>query len=145
VPVKPVCPAALPLAGPPAGGPAVVCGIVQREGERADEITHGAYQGQLITQRKDPSTLLGFCCGRALPVLHANQDERRAHHSNCPIWQLEKERIRAARGELEEAPRRGSTVPVDADGNPMSPVPDVGDAMNNLQRLAELAPPEQEN
>jgi hypothetical protein len=89
-----LCPAATALAGPPVGGPSIVCGVLRREGNSADGITEGEGHEHL-TATADPSMVLGFCCGTAIPPATPEQakGEAQANYCYCPIWQQEKERI----------------------------------------------------
>lgn len=99
-----LCPAARPLAGPPIGGPSVVCAILLREGGGQDTVTEGGEYPH-ITVRHDPSTYLGFCTGDELPILDDEDLERRTDRGDrpprsytvCPIWQEEKKRIAEAK------------------------------------------------
>lgn len=89
-----LCPAADQLAGPPIGGPSVICGVLRREAVD-DAITVGRIS-PLITALHDASIFFGFCCGQQDGSI---MGEPRAdgswpqHYTSCPIWQEEKERV----------------------------------------------------
>jgi hypothetical protein len=99
--MTPRCPAAEMLAGPPLSGPSVICRVMKLEDARADSIL-GAMAGgtPLITDREDPSTLRGFCCGHGLPKVTEGQPAR-AHYTFCPVWEAA-ERVERERREAEE-------------------------------------------
>lgn len=100
----PRCPAANDLAGPPLGGPSIVCRIMQREGNAQDGITEGAGQEHLLLAT-DPSMVLGFCCGTADPPLTLD-GEARAHFAFCPIWQAEMQRVEDSKARAWESKPR---------------------------------------
>jgi hypothetical protein len=110
--LEPVCPAATPIAGPVGRGPSIVCGVIaldRREGTDGVGLTAAgaaaerqSVDGVLLRMDSDPSSIIGFCCGTAVPVLHDGERQRRAHHSYCPVWVAEKERIAAGREQLAE-------------------------------------------
>lgn len=89
-----LCPAAEQLAGPPIGGPSVICGVLRREAVD-DAITIGRTSPH-ITSLHDASIYFGFCCGQHLPSLDGQPDEDGhlpQHYTSCSIWQEEKQRI----------------------------------------------------
>lgn len=93
------CPAAQQLAGPPIGGPSIICGVLRREGAAQDGITEGDGHEHL-TATADPSMVFGFCCGTAVPAATEEQakgDEPHGHYTFCSIWVQEKDRIAADR------------------------------------------------
>lgn len=115
LPDTPRCPAAAPIAGACASQQGVICRVMQFDHEhdagtgmnaaQSGFIQHEAEGGIYLNVKSDPSTVTAFCHGDGLPVL---TDERReggqAHHSYCPVWQAEKQRITEGRSELLEAP-----------------------------------------
>lgn len=89
-----LCPAADQLAGPPIGGPSILCGVLRREAVD-DRITIGRIS-PLITALHDPSIFFGFCCGHDVPAWDGQVDSRGTlpkHYTSCSIWQEEKQRI----------------------------------------------------
>lgn len=91
-------------------GDGVVCGVLKVDHELRDHILTGNALDPFVSIHTDPSTVLNFCCGTALPVeptvtaldrlLHDIPDDpedgatRHAHYTNCPVWQLHVERDR---------------------------------------------------
>lgn len=115
LPAEPACPAAAPVAGVDRSSQGVVCRVMQRDHEddpglgmsaAATGFIHNeADGGVLLTVKSDPSTVTLFCHGDALPVLtDEEQPGGRAHHSFCPVWQAEKERIADGRHNLLDEP-----------------------------------------
>lgn len=91
----PQCPAARELAGPPIGGPSVVCGVLLRETGHEDGITLGD-ASPLVTSGKDPSIYHGFCTGCGIPSVTGEPNAAGRlprHYTACSIWQQEKQRI----------------------------------------------------
>lgn len=82
-----------------------------RDEIRTDQILHGVSASPVMTARKDPSTVYGFCCGTALtPASEAEaKGESKGCYAYCPIWQLEKERVWERREVMKEPARRGGS------------------------------------
>lgn len=80
-----------------------------RDEDLIDRIVHGEATSPLVSARKDPSTLYGFCCGTAIPRATEEDDKTRGHHSFCPVWELEKKRIEERRELLKDPKRRGGS------------------------------------
>lgn len=111
---EPGCPAAGKVAGTCGADQGVVCRAMQQDIERDDGtalgmsagdygfLQHETNAGVLITVKSDPTTLLNFCYGRGLPVLTDAEHLARDHHSYCPVFQAEKDRIREGRDCLVE-------------------------------------------
>lgn len=111
LPSVPMCPAAAPIAGACASQQGVVCRVMQRDHEddpglnmsaaAAGFIHHEATGGVYLNLKSDPSTVVKFCHGDALPVLHDGEVAGgRASYTYCPTWQAEKERIAEGRDTL---------------------------------------------
>jgi hypothetical protein len=81
--VEPVCPAARLIDHE--SGPAVICGVKERDAARADSILEGVGTGIVVTARLDPSSFFGFCCGDGAPG-HPDQDPPPRHYTGCPVW-----------------------------------------------------------
>lgn len=90
--LKPVCPAADHVHGVDRFHEGIVCCVQQVEGEKADTLVEGGAHAYM-REHTDPSIVLGFCCGTALPALTAEQakGEARASYTYCPIWQAARE------------------------------------------------------
>lgn len=76
--LKPLCPAAEPIAGPPVGGPSILCGVVRRA--RRDLQTRYERDtnfGVLNTTRDNPSTIRNYCCSEGF--------------TKCPLWRRARE------------------------------------------------------
>lgn len=114
--LDPQCPAARYVAGAVPHREGVVCGVLRNEGRKADGITEGPGH-EYLTVGGDPSTVYGFCCGRAVPAwteAQAKDDENaRGHYTFCPIWQAEKERIWAERERAWQAKSKVLTPSLD--------------------------------
>jgi hypothetical protein len=110
----PTCPAAEALEGPPTAGPSVVCRAMVRDEEQTDQIVHGESASPLVTARRDPSTLYGFCCGKAIPRSTADDVEARASYTFCPVWELEKKRIEERKEMMKDPKRRGRSEAAEA-------------------------------
>jgi hypothetical protein len=110
----PSCPAALPIAGASRAMRGVVCRAMQQDVGRDDGtalgmnageygfLQHDATAGVHLNLKSDPATLVGLCYGRGLPVITDADHQARDHHSYCPVWQAEKDRIAAGRSSLAE-------------------------------------------
>lgn len=65
------------MAGPPAAGPSVLCGVIRKARE---DLSTGRERntdfGVLNSLRDHPSTVLGYCC---------------AEYTSCPLWRRAKE------------------------------------------------------
>lgn len=86
-----VCPAASEVS-PPAHGPSVICGVLELSNDGA-HVAGFASRGQvsaLMSGRKDPRTVAGFCAGQGVPGSPRS-------YCSCEIWRAEKARIAAAR------------------------------------------------
>jgi hypothetical protein len=104
--LKPKCPAAEALAGPPMSGPSVVCRVMAAEDARADSILEGMVGGRLITDLDQGTILRGFCCGPGLPRF-TDTDKPRGHYTFCPVW----EAAEAAERQRKEADGRAFAAP----------------------------------
>lgn len=100
LPREPACPAALAIAGACASQQGVVCRIMQHDQDDDPGVDMSAGQlgtlretegGVYLNCKSDPSSVVGFCHGHALPVLHEDGDAR-ASFTSCPVWQLHRER-----------------------------------------------------
>lgn len=92
-----LCPAADQLAGPPIGGPSVICGVLRREAVD-DAIVIGKVSAA-ITSLHDPSIFFGFCTGHDVPSITGEPNAAGRlpkHYTSCSIWQEEKRRVWAA-------------------------------------------------
>jgi hypothetical protein len=69
--------------------PKIVCGVMERDQERADPIMEGAPVGVIISARDDASTFFAWCTGDGEPT--TDPDRPTMHHSACPIFAAEKE------------------------------------------------------
>lgn len=109
------CPYGVLQAGPPIGGPSVICRAMEAEGERTDAIAEGETSGKLLTLAENPSTVLGMCCGTDLPLLGPRSpiEKGRRTHTVCPVFREEWERQQAHRRRLLER--------VEADPNAIYP------------------------
>lgn len=123
--VKPRCPAAVRVAGPPALGPSCVCSVLRGAQERADQIVGGTYSDGLITAAKDPSSYYGFCSGRGLPVVDSVPEGGRGHYTACPIWRDAREAETAAKEEKLYAPEARPDISSLREAAPRSPVGDL--------------------
>ena len=93
-----LCPAAIPLAGPPIGGPAVVCGVLRLQ--NVDDVITVGRVSPLITSLHDPSMYFGLCCGQqdgSIMGTARGDGSWPQHYTSCTIWQENKEAIWAAR------------------------------------------------
>lgn len=112
LPRSPSCPAALAIAGASDSQQGVICRVMQRDHEddagvrmtagQSGFIQHEATGGVYLNLKSDPSSVLGFCHGDALPVL-SDDDEKslaRASYTRCPVWEAEKDRIARGDGAL---------------------------------------------
>jgi hypothetical protein len=107
-----VCPAAEGLAGPPIGGPSVVCKIITREMSLVDYILESRnIEGMAhVTSRRKPTILRGFCCGDSHPRQPGDK-RARAHYTFCPVWEaheeLERKRLMGEEGHrIFDAPEK---------------------------------------
>lgn len=107
--VRAVCPAAEQLAGPPVGGPSVICRAMVGDEIQTDQILHGQSVSPLVLARRDPSTLYGFCCGTAIPRSTDDDVEVRGSYTFCPVWEAEKKRIWERKEMMAEPKRRGGS------------------------------------
>lgn len=73
------------IASGPKDAPAVVCGIMRRDRERADSILEGAETGVVISSIDDPKTFWGFCCGADDPPDDVGAAYARAEANEAPL------------------------------------------------------------
>lgn len=109
---EPLCPAARKIAGASTAMQGVVCCAMLQDVERADGtelgmnageygfLQHEATAGVHLNLKSDPSTVIGLCYGSGLPVLSDVDHQARDHHSYCPVWQAEKQRLAAGADQL---------------------------------------------
>jgi len=64
----------------------VICRLMLHERVRTDQITHGVSRAIHVTAADEPRVLGAFCCGTAIPRTREDE-EPRAHHTFCPIWE----------------------------------------------------------
>lgn len=83
VKLSPVCPAANVLAGPPLGGPSIICGVLARDFGEDPDSRRESEDWHLFTSRNDAGTVHGFC---TCP-----------NYVNCAVWENEKDRIAESR------------------------------------------------
>lgn len=73
---------------PGTGG--VICGVLERDQQRADPILEGAPVSVFIQARTDPSMIENFCAGQGDPLTDPDQMANRrygqGHYTGCPIW-----------------------------------------------------------
>lgn len=101
LPRVPVCPAAAPIAGAVPEAAGVVCRIMKREYEQTPHdgmnaaqygfTTREATGGILLTLKSDPSTVIRFCHGNAVPVLTNEDGLSRDSYTYCPVWQADRD------------------------------------------------------
>jgi hypothetical protein len=108
------CPAAELFAGPPTSGPSVLCRALVRDEARTDQILHGRNASPLATLQRDPTTVLGFCCGEGLPRATDDVSRPHGHYTFCPIWELEKKRIAEAKEMMREPAQKGMSAAAEA-------------------------------
>jgi hypothetical protein len=61
--------------------------------------------GVFITAKHDPSSLVMFCCGDAVPVVTSDAREKgRASYTYCPVWQAARDRYLAHKAGLYDEP-----------------------------------------
>lgn len=139
LPSVPICPAARPIAGACGADQGVVCVVMEHdhEGEPGIEMSaaatgfvhHEATAGVYLNLRSDPSTVMKFCHGDALPVLDdGDVAGGRASYTYCPTWEAEKARIAEGRSELLERPEPdpvAAGVTVNATENPWQAARDL--------------------
>lgn len=105
-----VCEAARPISCSDGSG-AVICGVVANDLEAADVVLEGDAEGLVMNTRTDPSTIAGFCCGSALPVIDAVPEDGKAHYTACPVWRAGREADWERRDRVAVGDHRGSLVP----------------------------------
>lgn len=84
--LRPTCPAATPLGGPPVLGPSVICNAIRLEKARKDPTQERRDQrGEAVLYGRsdrgyggDPESIVALCCG---------------DYGSCPIWRAEKKRV----------------------------------------------------
>lgn len=133
VELKPVCPAAWPLAGPPTAGPSVICGVMRTRFDLLDSILDGQERGVLLTMRDDPSSVAHLCCGTGIPLV-TNDDERHPHYTNCILWQLDREI-----GFAEKRERDAQRAALEADIEEIPEGPSLEDLIYGRASLEEYA------
>ncbi|MGH2939460.1 MAG: hypothetical protein ACRDPE_15235 [Solirubrobacterales bacterium] len=93
----------------------MVCRAAVQDSLQTDQILHGRSASPLVRSRTDPSTFFGFCCGEGVPRVADELGERvHAHHSFCPVWELEKKRIADRKAMMVEPRRPGISETADA-------------------------------
>lgn len=84
-----VCPHARRVEGAAPGLGGVICGVMERDQQRADPILEGAPVGVFISEGDDPSTYMNLCTGQGAPVLDPDELPLRefgmGHYTACPI------------------------------------------------------------
>lgn len=120
IPQSPTCPAALKVTGAMPANAGVVCRLMQedQESDAGVDMTAGQLEkvregsgGVFISANQDPSTLVMFCHGNAIPVLTDDDGQGRASYTYCPVWQAARDR--------ELAGEDGLTAPVIAEPTSM--------------------------
>lgn len=107
LPREPACPAALAITGASASQQGVICRIMQRDQaedpgvgmnpRQLEVLRDGADDeagagGVYLNLKSDANTVVGFCHGRALPVLTDDDGQGRASFTYCPTWQQRRNR-----------------------------------------------------
>lgn len=82
---------------------------MQNEAEKVDQLTSGRTEGRFMTVRGDPSTIWGFCCGRGLPTVKAD-DPAHGCFTSCPVWIAEKRRLEERRDLVAPPGRAGGVL-----------------------------------
>jgi hypothetical protein len=110
----PTCPAAAPIAGADPSGCGVICRVMKREHENQDPtgmeagsygyIVHEATGGVFLSMKSDPTSVIRFCHGDELPVMHDADGQARDSYTYCPVWQAEKDRIFEGRARATRDP-----------------------------------------
>jgi hypothetical protein len=79
----------------------VVCRVMQQDQQADAGVDMSAGQlgilretegGVFISAKSDPSTLVMFCHGEAVPVVTNDDGQGRASYTYCPTWQTARER-----------------------------------------------------
>jgi hypothetical protein len=84
------CPAGTPV-NSPAEGFSVVCGVIERE----NRDQHGPQIDPLVSGRREPKTILSWCCAavpQVVEVLAGHRDQPLTGYVNCPVWRVEQAR-----------------------------------------------------
>lgn len=103
-------------------GGGVICGVMERDAQRADPILEGAPVGVNLTMRGDPSMVFGFCLGDDMPARHADEqrgDRIPRHYTACPIYAADKEIEEASKRLFGELVTGDDRLPKDAEGAPI--------------------------
>lgn len=143
LPLCPTCPAAAKIAGACGSQEGVVCRVMQTAHKddpglnmtagQSGFIQNEADGGVYLNLKSDPSTVVKFCHGDALPVLHDGTHlGGRASYTYCPTWQAERARIEDGRKQLLEDPEPESV----AAGVTVNPLEDPFQAHRDLEELA---------
>lgn len=111
LPAEPSCPAAFPIAGASSGRRGVVCRAMQQDQDadpgvgaspRQLEVTRETQGGVYLTVERDPSSVVMFCHGSAVPVVTDEDGQGRASYTYCPTWQAARDRHLAGLAGLTE-------------------------------------------
>lgn len=101
LPQDPACPAALKVTGASSGRRGVVCRIMQADQEadpgvdmnpRQLEVLRETQGGVYLSVEHDPSTVVMFCHGTAVPVVTNEDGQGRASYTYCTTWQTARDR-----------------------------------------------------
>lgn len=151
---EPACPAALRVDGACESNAGVVCRVIEQDLKR--ELGTGMTAGQLgvmrestggvfLTMGSDPSTVMRFCFGDAVPVLDNRGGKGRDSYTYCPVWQAELERLWEGKDRLTKPVEPDPvSMGVDDDGEPVGAetVSSSEDPWAARRALDDLAPPQ---
>jgi hypothetical protein len=138
---EPVCPAAEKVVGVATHDGGCVCRIQTLDQEAETGIGMDPHQlqvarestgGAFLTVKTDPSTVLRFCFGDAVPVITGEDGQACDSYTYCPVWQRRRERDIEARRRLFD--------PVEPDGVAMGIEEPQAVASWEVAGLDELAP-----